>query len=197
LDKKSSEIGWRIDAQHSGGGLFMDLGSHQLDIIDFILGPLGQITGDAVNIGVGEDVKVETVVSMMFRLQNGAIGTASWNFAASFREDLLTINGTRGRLKIPIFIDEPPRVESREGGVVDFKSDSYEHVHQPLVQLIVDELRQRAQGITIEKSNVPSNGVSGLRTAIVMDTVLRNFYRIRQDGFWKRSHTWQSATVQT
>jgi hypothetical protein len=32
---------WRLDASISGGGLFMDLGSHQLDMLDWLVGPLG------------------------------------------------------------------------------------------------------------------------------------------------------------
>lgn len=33
------ELPWRLQAEHAGGGLFFDLGSHALDILDFLLGP--------------------------------------------------------------------------------------------------------------------------------------------------------------
>lgn len=32
--------GWRFDKRQSGGGLFVDVGSHVLDLLDFLLGPM-------------------------------------------------------------------------------------------------------------------------------------------------------------
>ena len=34
---------WRVDAKVSGGGLFLDIGSHMLDLLDWLLGPLQDI----------------------------------------------------------------------------------------------------------------------------------------------------------
>jgi hypothetical protein len=59
-----------------------------------------------------------------------------------------------------------------------------EFVHQGLIQEIVNELRG-ANGWKCQ-----SNVVSALRTAKVMDSVLRRFYRSRDDDFWKRPNTW-------
>jgi predicted dehydrogenase len=41
---------WRWIAAESGGGQFLDLGCHTLDILDFLLGPLDDTTGDAANV---------------------------------------------------------------------------------------------------------------------------------------------------
>mmetsp|Transcript_36377 Transcript_36377/g.114037 ORF Transcript_36377/g.114037 Transcript_36377/m.114037 type:complete len:297 (-) Transcript_36377:173-1063(-) len=38
---------WRTDPEVAGGGLFMDLASHQLDLLDWLLGPLFSVTGMA------------------------------------------------------------------------------------------------------------------------------------------------------
>ena len=32
--------GWRFDVAAAGGGLFVDIGSHALDLLDFLFGPL-------------------------------------------------------------------------------------------------------------------------------------------------------------
>lgn len=51
-----------------------------------------------------------------------------------------------------------------------------EHVQQPLIQEIVDELRVRAAGI-VSLPRVPSTGESAKRTSQVIDAVLRKFYK--------------------
>jgi hypothetical protein len=56
------------------------------------------------------------------------------------------------------------------------------HVHQPLVQTIVNELRGTAR--------CPSTGETALRTMRVMDTVLERYYGGREDEFWKRCGSW-------
>jgi 1,5-anhydro-D-fructose reductase (1,5-anhydro-D-mannitol-forming) len=38
---------WRLDPAVAGGGLFLDLGSHALDLFDWLLGPLGEVAGSA------------------------------------------------------------------------------------------------------------------------------------------------------
>jgi predicted dehydrogenase len=44
---------WRLDATVGGGGLFLDLGSHMLDLVDWLLGPLQGVRGIAARSGAG------------------------------------------------------------------------------------------------------------------------------------------------
>ena len=47
---------WRLDAERSGGGKFVDIGSHALDLIDFLLGPLERVRASATRArGAGRD----------------------------------------------------------------------------------------------------------------------------------------------
>ena len=43
--------GWRVDPEISGGGHFVDLGSHTLDLLDWLLGPVTHAAGIATNRG--------------------------------------------------------------------------------------------------------------------------------------------------
>src|SRR5690606_33158893 len=45
----SDNLPWRLDPAIAGGGLFVDLASHTLDIMDFLLGPVKVAKGDAGN----------------------------------------------------------------------------------------------------------------------------------------------------
>jgi len=178
-DIDPNNLPWRLIAEQSGGGLFMDLGSHTLDILDFILGPLVDVSGTAANLASPYDV--EDRVAMRFRTQSGALGTASWNFAAGCREDLIEITGTDGQVCLSTFGVESVCLRT-PGGQETFDIPNPPHVQQPLIQTIVDELSGRGK--------CPSTGVSGARTARVMDKVLKGYYGSRDDGFWLNPDAW-------
>lgn len=171
---------WRLIAEHAGGGLFMDLGSHTLDILDFILGPLEAASGIAANQASPYDV--EDTVALCCRTQAGALGSLVWNFAAGVSEDVIEINGTDGCVSLSTFGAEPVRLET-ENGAESFDGSLPEHVQQPLIQTIVDELLGSG-------STAPSTGVSAARTARVMDLALESYYGSRDDEFWNRPQTW-------
>jgi len=169
---------WRVDAATSGGGLFLDLASHALDLLDHLLGPLTRVAGIAVN--RAGDYDAEDTAAMSFEIA-GAPGTAACNFAASRRDDALTLDGTDGRIACSVFGNEPVRL-IRADGEESFDLPNPPHVHQPLVRTIVDELR--GAGVC------PSTGATALRTSAVMDAVLADYYGGRDDAFWDRPHTW-------
>ncbi len=170
---------WRLRAEQSGGGLFMDLASHALDILDYLLGPLEQVGGTAAN--RASPYEVEDVVAMHGRFASGTLLTGAWNFASALHEDWLDFIGTAGRLTLPVFGTEPLRLETA-AGVETFDIPNPPHIEQPLIQSIVDQLHGRGQ--------CPSTGATALRTAWVMDQVLADYYGTRDDDFWTRSETW-------
>lgn len=173
------KLPWRYQAEHSGGGLFMDIGSHTLDALDFMLGPIQDVSGEAVNLA--GRYEVEDGVAMQFRLASGALGTACWNCASAIREDMIQISGTEGRLRMSTFGNEPVQLETA-GGVEQFDLPNPPHVQQPLIQTIVDQLAGSGR--------CPSTGESALRTAVVMDRVLEGYYGRRDDEYWRRPATW-------
>lgn len=170
---------WRLDALKAGGGLFLDLGSHLLDLLDHLFGPLMSVSGVAANLA--SEAPVEDVVAMSFQTESGVPGTAAWNFASAVRDDTLEINGTEGRLTCSVFGNEPLRLETA-AGVQAIDRPNPPHVQQPLIQTVVDDLLGR--GVC------PSTGESARRTSRVMDRVLAAYYGGRDDEFWLRSDTW-------
>lgn len=174
-----ANLPWRLKAEESGGGIFLDLASHTLDILDFILGPLENVSGAATNFSAA--YAVEDSVVMHFGTAGGALGTASWNFAGAVDEDVIEINGTQARLTLSTFGNEPVRLESKSGEEL-FDLPNPPHIQQPLIQTIVNELQGNGK--------CPSTGTSGARTSHVMDTVLQGYYGGRDDAFWTRPGTW-------
>ena len=171
----SNNLPWRWIAEEAGGGQFMDLGCHTLDILDFLLGPLQDAKGDASNVASLCDV--EDSVALQFRLQSGGLGTASWNFASDRHIDLIEIAGTDGHISLSTFGNEPV---SLTRGVENetFDLPNPKHIQQPFIQTIVQHLNG--------KCACPSTGVTATRTAEVMDAALDRYYGGRGDAFWTR-----------
>jgi 1,5-anhydro-D-fructose reductase (1,5-anhydro-D-mannitol-forming) len=170
---------WRIDAAKAGGGLLLDLGSHALDLLDHLLGPLTAVTGTAAN--RASPYAVEDTVEMGFQTEGGLTGTAAWDFASEENEDVLEITGANGRVTCSIFGNEPVRLETDKGARA-FDRPNPPHVQQPLIQTVVDDLLGR--GIC------PSTGETARRTSRVMDQALAGYYGGREDEFWLRPDTW-------
>lgn len=156
---------WRLDPATAGGGLFVDLGSHTLDLLDLLLGPITEVRGGAANQG-GAYV-AEDIVSASFAFASGARGTGVWCFTADRDADRVEMIGTAGRLGFSTF-DEEPVWHERNGQTESFAIAHPPHVQQPLIQTIVDDLR--GEGLC------PSTGETGARTTRVMDELLRPYY---------------------
>lgn len=170
---------WRVSAAHAGGGLLLDVGSHVLDFLDHCVGPLEDVQGRAARHSPA--LEVEDSVALTFRTAAGALGSASWNFCTTAKEDTLEFLGTGGRVSFNVFNAEPIRLETARG-VESFAIANPAHVAQPLIQTIVDEL--------LGRGTCPSTGESARRTQQVMDRVLDAYYGGRTDAFWLRPATW-------
>jgi 1,5-anhydro-D-fructose reductase (1,5-anhydro-D-mannitol-forming) len=173
------QLEWRLLAEHSGGGLFLDLGSHALDLFDFLFGPIEEVHGLAANMASPCDV--EDVVSLGCRFASGTLVAASWNFAAAEPEDTIEITGTQGKISLSLFGNDPVVLRT-PAGVKQFDLPNPPHIQQPLIQSMVDELHGHGQ--------CPSTGESAARTSRVMDQVLSSYYGGRDDAFWNRPDTW-------
>lgn len=157
--------GWRFDPALAGAGLFFDLASHCVDLLDFLIAPIAEVTGIAIN--TGETYEAEDVTAASFRLGDRVAGTGIWNFNAPVKRDSMVITGSDGEVQTPIFADGDVCVRTRGGETVQ-RVRNPQHVHQPLIQTIVDELRGRGRS--------ESTAESGARASWVLDRCVGGFY---------------------
>lgn len=179
-----AKLPWRLEAAESGGGRYLDLAAHALDILDFILGPLEEVEGDAWN--QAAPYAVEDTVHGRFRTQTGAPGVATWNFASGASRDRFEFEGTEGRISLTCFGDDPV-VLTKGKEAIEIARPNPATIQQPLIQTIVDQLRGRGE--------CPSTGDTALRTSEVMDAMLRDYYGGRSDAFWERPDSWPGRRV--
>jgi predicted dehydrogenase len=160
-------LNWRFDPAHAGAGLFLDLASHCLDLLDFLVGPITDVRGFALNSGGA--YAAEDLTSAAFRFGTRVAGTGIWNFHADAKTDVMTFTGSEGTIATPVFTDGDVIMAAR-GGVETFPIRNPPHVHQPLIQTIVDQLRGSGKCAA-------STGTSAARTSWVMDRCLEGYYR--------------------
>lgn len=155
-----SNLPWRLVPEISGGGLFHDLGCHTLDVLDMLLGPITSSNGQASN--QGKISPADDTVSLNFSFENGIIGTGLWCFDAHENREWNEIIGTLGKIKFTTFTFEPIELHTADG-IESFTIEPPEHIQQPLIQTIVDELL--GQGTAL------STGESATRTTQIIDTL--------------------------
>ncbi|MCF7976061.1 MAG: gfo/Idh/MocA family oxidoreductase, partial [Phycisphaerae bacterium] len=154
---------WRVRPEISGGGHFVDLASHMLDFLDFALGPIESVTGDASNqAGL---YPAEDMVTSSFVFQSGVAGTGLWCATTHDRLDRTEIVGSGGKITYATFGNDPVELTTATG--TQFLSlKNPVHIQQPLIQTIVNALN--GQGAC------PSTGETAARTTWVMDQLLSN-----------------------
>ena len=87
--------GWRLDPALSGGGMFMDTGSHLVASTLWVTGLQPKfVTGSFDNVGRAVDINGGVVV----RFANDAIGTLTSTGNASRHDERLVISGSEGSL---------------------------------------------------------------------------------------------------
>lgn len=158
------ENNWRVDPEISGGGYFYDLASHQLDFLDYALGPIKSAKGYATN--QAKMYKAEDIVTAVFHFENSILGTGSWCFTASeaSNRDVTTIVGSKGQLSYASFGSPEVTLELAGKDKEVFSFELPVHIQQPLIQTVVDDL--------LGKGHCPSTGESAARTNIVMESIV-------------------------
>ena len=156
---------WRVNPEVSGGGYFIDLASHQLDLLAYIIGPIKSASGYTSN--HGKLYPAEDQVIAAFEFENGVAGKGSWvfNLAENCNEERTTIYGSEGKISFTFFSDFHIflEIDGEEPQRIDYVMP--EHVQQPLIQAIVEEL--------MGQGKCHSTGESAARTALIVDQIMK------------------------
>lgn len=159
---------WRYIPEISGGGLFVDLGSHQLDLLDHLLGPIATVKSMVFN--QAGWYPAEDTVTASFCFKSGIPGCGNWCFAAprANETDRIEIVGSEGKIVFSTF-DFPPVLWKRGRVNKRYRRVNPRHIQQPLITSVVDEL--------LGRGSCPSTGISAARTTRVMDEILKEYYK--------------------
>ncbi len=159
---------WHVNPEIAGGGYFYDLASHQFDFLDFLFGPINEVHGIARNIA--GFYPAEDTVSAAFAFDSGVTGTGSWCFvvAKGNDEDIIEINGTKGKLTFSSFQHGDVKLTTPEGRV-SFSFQNPENIQHHLIRQVVQELRGEGKCV--------STGYSAARTSLVLEEIVLDYYK--------------------
>lgn len=156
--------GWRVDPTVSGGGHFVDVGSHRLDMLIYLLGDVAEVAGFAENLPGRHSA--ENDVALTLRMESGALVSAGFHFETHSRADLLEIYGTGGTLTFDPFDGETFTLR-RDGQETSHTYPIPAPVHLPFIQALVE---------VYNGTNTPHvTGEEGAKTTRIMDTALQSF----------------------
>lgn len=157
VDDEYSKKNWRVNPDIAGDGYFYDLGSHQINILEFLIGEIKDVQGYAIN--QSKIYKSNDVITANIMFKSNVVASCFWIFNNGVKtiRDELIINGTKGSIKMSCFNDQPIELSLVESAkqILDIKYP--EHVQQPLISSIVNDL-------TNQTFNTYSTGSIGAKT---------------------------------
>jgi predicted dehydrogenase len=156
---------WRVRPEIAGAGKFLDLASHTLDLLDFLLGPIAHATGHAAN--QAALYPAEDIVTGSWSFASGTLGAGTWCFTSHHREDTVELIGAAGRITFSTFgNNDPVRLET-ESESESFDIPHPPHIQQPMIQAVTNDLLNLAAA--------PSTAETAARTSRVMDQLLTDW----------------------
>ena len=92
-------------ARYCCGGHFVDLASHTLNLIDYLVGPI--IAAEGRSSDRGGLYEVEDLVSGFYHTEDGIHGSGQWGYTVGVEEDINEIIGSTGKLVFSTFGELP------------------------------------------------------------------------------------------
>lgn len=164
--KCGKELPWRLKKEISGGGIFLDMGIHTIDILDYILSPIKEVKSFVKNQGKYYDV--EDIVTVIMEFDNGILGVGKWCFSTFEWEDKITIFGSKGKIEFSCFNNEAVEM-TLENEIKRYEFNNINHIQQPYIQEVVDELL----GKGVHSGSIQSS----MRAQKLSDKILENYYK--------------------
>lgn len=178
-------IPW-VAQKKQGGGPLMGFGSHHIDLLHWLVGPIRQINCYLNNI-VWPRVEVEDSAVAILRFANGAIGTLIYTWGAQIygQSENLHIYGTQGTLRLEnedLFLISEKRFGNRTPHKLDTSRADQQDIEKFGAELalsslepFVRELKHFVACVTTEKKPL-IDGVTAARAV----GVIRQAYRSAQ-----------------
>ena len=154
--------GWRSDPAVAGGGWFVDMASHRIDLLVWLLGPVADAVGVAAR--YQPDLAVEQSGVAAMRMRGGALCSVSADFHYGRDADRVAIHGERGSLTADPLEGHMVTLATAEA-TEEFRCTPFRAPHLGLVRHI--------ESVLLDGTPNQASGASGVVTETVLDRTVR------------------------
>ena len=144
---------WRINPEISGGGVLMDIGSHRIDLLQYLMGDIVSVRGYAETVHLDVDVDDSAVFTLRFASGAHAVANINWNVGTAV--DDVEVYGTEGCLRCSPLNSGNLTLE-KSGDRFELDRVPLPHTHTGLVEDFVNHLKTGEP--------IRCSGKSGLKT---------------------------------
>ncbi len=98
FDGRDSSRAWLVDPVKAGGGPLFDIGSHRIDVLNFLFGQPQRVSGHLSN--AVHHYAVEDNATVMIDYQDGVRGVVDVRWHSRVKRDECRIRGTKGEMDL-------------------------------------------------------------------------------------------------
>src|SRR5208282_1206654 len=135
-DEKDNRRSWLIDPGAGGGPLY-DIASHRIDLLNFLFGQPGRVTGLLSN--VVHHYKVEDNATVLIEYPGGVRGIVDVRWHSKVRRDECRIRGTEGEMELGP-LNGPDLIYPGGGESLP----PHANLHYPMIENFVDAVLGKA-----------------------------------------------------
>lgn len=154
---------WRVDPLLSGGGVMMDVGSHRIDLLIYLLGRVEKVSAFTETLYC--NYPVEDAAAMILKFRNGTQGVVNFNWNVKKEVDEFEIYGTEGKILARPLDSGNLEIHTKEG-VKRFTLSPPEPTHLGVVEDFVRSLRTSRKMLC--------SGEEGIKTSQVMQAAYQS-----------------------
>ena len=155
---------WRINPEISGGGVLMDIGSHRISLLQYLMGDITSVKGYAETVHLDADVDDSAVFSLRFESGAQAVANINWNVGVGV--DDVEVYGTKGCLKCSPLNSGNLTLETKSDGVKVLHQTPLPHTHTGLVEDFVNSIRTGA--------SIRCTGELGMQTNAIIAEIMQD-----------------------
>ena len=142
---------WRRDPARAGGGVLMDIGSHSIDLLTYLLGDVSKVAAFANSRTTRWEV--EETATVLMQMKSGIHAIVDTSFVVPHSESMLEIYGTKGSVLV---------ADDQGWKVRIHLSDSIREEFKPYGNLYTTQVEHFSRCIDGEEAPI-APGIAGLK----------------------------------
>jgi predicted dehydrogenase len=131
---------WRATKSLGGGGCLIEIGSHRLDLLVYLLGNPVQVTAFTSNKAFS--YQVEDSAYLIIEFINDAYALASFNWNMALKSDEFEIHGTLGKI-IASPLDSESLFVLSDGEMKEYNLPRNDMTHLPLIENFIGSINNK------------------------------------------------------